>query len=164
MNSFVPEASFYLVFAGMDQFCAAVLAAPLIVPLMVRIRRITYPRALAVYGVFNLVLLIWGCLGNYIFMSLAYEKMYVSVDTFVDWYPFIPFGQWVLDQGFGGDSHGRLLGNATLGELRLLWLALAAPVWLLTWISTSVCLRLLRPAYQVGFQIKADARRLKTPV
>lgn len=143
MDPFIFESTIYLMVTGFVQFCAAMFAAPLVIPLMVRIRRITYPQAVRVFLAFNLFLLFWGCIGHYAFLSHTYGKMYVSVDRLVDWYPFIPFGQWVLDQGFGGEFRGKLLGTATLWDLRLLWLAFAIPVWLLSWLSTDLSFRLV---------------------
>lgn len=79
-------------------------------------------------ALFNALLLSLGCAANSIWMVTIYERWYTSADTVVDFLPFLPFGQWVLDQEFGG-ARGRLLGGATLRQLQALWLAVAAPVW-----------------------------------
>ena len=80
------------------------------------------------------LLLGFGVLANSIWMLVAYHRWYVSADTVVDFWPFIPFGQWVLDHEFG-NVRGRLLGGATLRQLQLLWLVLASGVWLGTILS-----------------------------
>jgi hypothetical protein len=61
-------------------------------------------------------------------MLLAYERWYVSADTVVDFLPFIPFGQWVLDFKYGS-FQGHLLNGAHLWQLQLLWLSLAGVTW-----------------------------------
>jgi hypothetical protein len=78
--------------------------------------------------VFGSVFLVAGCIDNSVFMLVAYERMYVSRDTVVDFFPFIPFGQWVLDSEFAG-RRGQLLNGASLRQIQLLWAAIAAPVW-----------------------------------
>ena len=62
---------------------------------------------------------------------VAYERLYISADTVVDFYPFIPFGQWVLDVPFGQDR-GRLLNGASLREVQMIWAVVAGAVWCAT--------------------------------
>lgn len=141
MDSFFDESRVYLVVAGIVQLVCAVLIAPFLCFIALRFSDKPLSRLFRAYVVFNAFLLLWGCLGNNLFLFLTYDKLYISVDRLVDWFPFIPFGQWVLDQNFGGDSpHGHLIGTATLWQLRLMWLAVAAPVWLLAYISTALSL------------------------
>jgi hypothetical protein len=83
------------------------------------------------WTVFAVLLLVVGCAGNSVFMVAAYERMYKSVDTVADFLPFIPFGQWVLDREWAG-HHGSLLNGASLPQIRALWGAIAAGVWLTT--------------------------------
>jgi hypothetical protein len=143
MDSFLFEALVYLTWGGFVQFICAVLAAPIVYLIAYRFSRKTYSELFRAYVLFNVFLLLWGCLGHYVFLYLTYEKGYISVDRLVDWYPFIPFGQWVLDQGFGGDWHGHLIGSTTLAQLRLVWFAIALPVWFLTFTSTRLTLALI---------------------
>ena len=83
------------------------------------------------WAVFAALLLVVGCAGNAVFMLIAYERMYVSRDTVVDFFPFIPFGQWVLDVSWAGQT-GRLLNGASLRQIQVLWGAIAAAVWATT--------------------------------
>jgi hypothetical protein len=87
-----------------------------------------YRRILGRSLVFASVFLVAGCIGNSVFMLIAYERMYVSRDTVVDFFPFIPFGQWVLDSEFAG-RRGQLVNGASLRQVQLLWAAIAALVW-----------------------------------
>lgn len=146
MESFIGESFFYLFFAGFVQTGGALLIAPFFLPIPQRLRSTSFASVLHAYFVFNGFLLLWGCLGHYAFHVTTFGKLYVSADRLVDWYPFIPFGQWVLDQSLG-DLHGHLLGSATLWQLRWIWLAFAAPVWLLTYASTIFTLRLRQPFF-----------------
>jgi hypothetical protein len=94
---------------------------------------------------FNIFLLIFGCLGNLLWHSLTWQKLYVSVDRVVDFLPFIPFGQWVLDQNLGVER-GRLLNDTSLWTLRFIWASIAAPVWTLAFWCTAVATRILTSA------------------
>ena len=160
MDSLNVDIALYLIGVGMLQSLCALLLSPLYFFLA---RRFGFRRhLLATYVAFNVFLLFWGCLGNCVFTLLTYGKLYTSVDRMVDCYPFIPFGQWVLDQGFGGDLHGHLIGNATLDQLRLIWLAVTVPVWLLTFVST-VLMERLNLLVILGFveaegEVQPDAR------
>ncbi|MHA3773005.1 hypothetical protein ACXR0O_15845 [Verrucomicrobiota bacterium sgz303538] len=120
----------------MIQIVVALLLGALFVPLRVRLGATSFSAIVKGYVVFNAFLLLWGCLENLVFHAVAFDRFYVSVDRVIDCIPFIPFGQWVLDQSLG-QSHGRLLGGATLWQLRVLWLMVTVPVWLLTYFSTS---------------------------
>ncbi len=141
MDSFLTESGFYLLVAGFVQGMGALIIAPFFIPIARRLTNPSFPSVLRAYLVFNAFLLFWGCLGHYTFHSMTFGRLYVSADRMVDWFPFIPFGQWVLDQSLG-QQRGHLVGTATLWELRLIWFAVAAPVWLLTYVSTALALRL----------------------
>lgn len=143
--SFVKETTFYLLWGGPVQLFWAIIVAPFAYLISSRIWRLPFHNFLSGYVVFNAFLLFWGCFGSYTFMAISFGKLYTSVDRIVDWYAFIPFGQWVLDDGFGGDAHGHLIGNAKLHELQLLWLAVALPVWLLAISSTIWVRRQIQP-------------------
>ncbi|MES2924659.1 MAG: hypothetical protein V4819_24110 [Verrucomicrobiota bacterium] len=137
------ETILYFFWGGFVQFCLSVLVAPFLYLITLRISKKSFHTLFRAYAVFNVCLLLWGCLGSYILMATAYGKLYTSVDRLVDWYAFLPFGQWVLDDGFGGEWHGHLIGGASLWQLRLLWLAVALPIWLLALASTRLALRFL---------------------
>ena len=142
-TSLFKEAALYLVWGGFVQFCWSVLAAPFLYLIALRVSSKPFHTLFRAYAVLNVFLLLWGCLGSYIFMSIAYGKLYTSVDRLVDWYAFLPFGQWVLDDGFGGEWHGHLIGGTTLWQARLMWLAVALPIGLLALSSTRLALRFL---------------------
>jgi len=80
---------------------------------------------------FNTLLLLAGVLANGFWMTFIYDHMYVSQDTTVDFIPFIPFGQWVLNMEWGGKT-GILLNGTKLWQLRAIWLLMAFVVWLST--------------------------------
>jgi hypothetical protein len=80
------------------------------------------------WSVFAAILLVIGCIGNSVFMAVAYERLYVSRDTVVDFLPFIPFGRWVLNDEWAGQK-GALLNGASLLQIQLIWAAVAAAVW-----------------------------------
>ncbi len=142
MESFWRESFYYVLFAGGVQCVGALLIAAIYFPLAIHFTGSSFTQLLWPYLLFNLFLLFWGCLGHYAFIWLTFDKLYFSADRVVDWYPFIPFGQWVLDQTLG-PIRGYLIDGATLWQLRLIWGAVALPVWLLTYVSTIRALQYL---------------------
>ena len=79
------------------------------------------------WTVFALILLASGCVANYVFMLIAYGRMYDCGDLTVHFIPFIPFGRWVLD---ASDSQpGHLLDGTSMPQLQLLWAVFAAATW-----------------------------------
>lgn len=157
--TFFDEIKLYFFWGGFVQLFWAVVAAPFIYLIARRVSDASDHTLFSCYGLLNVFLLIWGCLGSAIFMSLASGKLYVSVDRMVDFYPYIPFGQWILDDGFGGDSHGALLGHATLWHVRMIWLATALPVWVLAVAST----KLVLPHFLSHFAINTRKIRRDKP-
>jgi hypothetical protein len=135
LDPFPLEVFWYLLFGGIVQLLAALIVAPIFCAIGYFVLRKSVYHVLRAYLIFNGFLLFWGCLGNYACLRFALDKLYVSADRLVDWIPFIPFGQWILDQSLG-PVHGHLIPPATLGELRWIWLAFAVPVWLLSYFST----------------------------
>ena len=156
IESFFTESFFYLLAAGFVQSLGALLIAPLFFPVAHRLTDISFPRLLRAYLIFNLFLLLWGCIGHYVFLRITYGTHYVSADRVVDWFPFIPFGQWVLDQSLG-EQRGHLIGSATLWQLRLIWLAVSLPVWLLACASTALALRLRFPQFPSFSHVNRNA-------
>jgi hypothetical protein len=64
-------------------------------------------------------------------MLMTYNRMYVSADTVVDFFPFFPFGHWVLDAELG-TGRGRLMNGVSLRDVQVIWGAVAAAVWIAT--------------------------------
>ncbi|MES2996743.1 MAG: hypothetical protein V4733_08030 [Verrucomicrobiota bacterium] len=143
MESFSRESFIYLLVGGSFQAVGALIVALFFFPIARRLTSASWGQLVSAYFVFNAFLLIWGCLGHYAFLAATYGKLYVSMDRVVDWLPFIPFGPWVLDQTLHG-PRGYLIGDASLWQLRLIWTAVAIPVWLLAYASTHLALRSLR--------------------
>jgi hypothetical protein len=148
MSSFLYECQVYVIYVGFLQALAGLLVAPFFFPLANRLGCTSFTQVLRAYLIFNCCLLFWGCLGHYLFHSVTYGKMYVSADRLADWLPFIPFGTWVINQSFG-DQRGHLIGEATLWQLRLIWFAIALPVWTLTSATTFCLMRLRIPLLHV---------------
>lgn len=143
---FFVESFFYLLAAGSLQAIGALLVAPLFLVIARRRTGQSVASLFCTYWFFNLMLLLWGCLGHYAFTWLTFGRLYVSADRIVDWFAFIPFGQWVLDQTFG-DQRGYLIGQTTLWQLRLIWFAFAAPVWWMAYVSTTFVVQQRLPRF-----------------
>ncbi len=142
-TSFITEAKIYFIWGGFVQLFWSVVAAPFLYLITLCVSTKSFSSLLRAYIVFNVFLLLWGCLGSYIFRSIAFGKLYVSVDRMVDWYAFLPFGQWVLDHGLG-EWRGYLISGTNLSQVQNLWFAVALPVWLLAIVSTRLTLRCLQ--------------------
>jgi hypothetical protein len=78
--------------------------------------------------VFVAVLFACGAPANAIFTLTMRDRYYYAADPFVDWLPWLPSGDWVLDIACGG----HYLRGASAWTLHWAWLALAIPVWALS--------------------------------
>ena len=142
MLSFVEEAHVYLWIAGIAQ--SVVVALPLAIGFALLGRRPPPLASFKAWVLVNACLLVFGCLGHWVWLSITWHKLYVSADRLVDFFPFIPFGQWALNQNLG-EEHGRLLNGTSLWELRLIWSAIALPVWVLS-LASVLLLRKSNPS------------------
>src|SRR5689334_5175170 len=141
MSEIPVELLMYCMFGGLVQIAAAAAVMPFYLLLGRYLFRRPFTWLIQVYGIFNACLFFWGGVGDLNRFTNTYDKLYHSVDGTVDWYPFIPFGQWVLDSGFGGDASGRLLGNTTLQQLQQIWWVMATCEWVLTFVCTIAIIR-----------------------
>lgn len=82
------------------------------------------------YGIFLALFLGVGSLFNGLWSCLVVDRLYSSADYFVDFMPFWPITQGVIDARFGNE-HGKLLG-VTLTQLQLVWFAFALGTWCAT--------------------------------
>lgn len=121
----------YLVFTGFFQLLLLIVAALLSLPVLFLRGRGKYLRMQGRLATFAAMLLLFGCLANSIWMITVFDHYYQSRDVVVDFFPFLPFGQDVLDREWNGRT-GFLIGGTTLSQLRLMWLGFALPVWVLT--------------------------------
>jgi hypothetical protein len=117
----------YFIFAGAFHVASFVLLALLLSPIAFR-SSARYFFLIERIGLFSVLLLLTGALLNAAWMVLVYQRLYYSQDTVVDCFAFIPFGRWVLDTEWGGQT-GALLAGAELWHLQALWLLFAALAW-----------------------------------
>ncbi len=76
-------------------------------------------------------------------MKNIYGYYYKSQDTLVDFFPYIPFGQWVLNQFFVDPNiRSVLIADTTLLKMRGIWFVFAITVWIFSIIGTFYILRL----------------------
>ena len=68
-----------------------------------------------------------GIPANLVFVLAFRDRYYLAADPVVDWLPWIPSGDWILDAPCGG----RYLGGASVITLRIAWALLAVPTWVL---------------------------------
>jgi len=103
------------------------LLALLLIPVVFRSSSL-YFSLIERIGLFSVLLLLSGAIANAVWMGLVYNRLYFSQDTVVDFFPFIPFGQWVLDVKWG-DETGALLGGTSLWHVQVVWLLFALIAW-----------------------------------
>ena len=127
----VAYAYMYVLFVGAFHALLVGAAAVMLIPRLVLGGWRKYLRTLRRFLLFNALLLAFGILGNSLWMTFVYGHRYISQDTVVDFFPFIPFGQWALNVEWGGKT-GSLLNGASLWELRGLWALVAGMVWTAT--------------------------------
>jgi hypothetical protein len=117
----------YTFLAGSFHLLVFFLLALLLIPVIFRSSSL-YFSLIERIGLFSVLLLLSGALANSAWMALIYDRLYFSQDTVVDFFPFIPFGQWVLDVKWG-DETGALLGGASLWHVQVVWLLFALLAW-----------------------------------
>jgi len=133
------DAFFYVAFIGAVQGLITLLCLGIALVRAVRQGWKAYLRLAVRILLFSVIFLVVGAISNWLWMALAYERWYVSADTVADFWPFVPFGQWVLDYQFGS-YRGHLLNGARLWQLHLLWLVLAVATWGCSFWFTGACL------------------------
>lgn len=124
----IAELYFYVLVAGAFHLLTFLLLALLLAPLAFVRSPGRYLSLLERIGLFSVLLLLSGAVLNVVWMTLVYGRFYSSQDTVVDWFAFIPFGQWVLDVKWGNET-GALLGGAELWHLQALWLLFSGLAW-----------------------------------
>ena len=81
-------------------------------------------------GLFFGLLLVFGSISNGLWSCLVWGRLYVSTDYMIDFSPFWPITQRVIDAPFG-NRRGALLG-VSLFELQIVWLLFAVGTWTAT--------------------------------
>lgn len=121
----------YLIFTGISQAVLTAGLGGLGLPLLVRGGWPAYRSFITRLLVFSFLLYAWGCLGTAFFEAAFRDRIYVNGDSVGDFVPWYPSTEFIVDTGCGGHPiHG-----ATWNTLRLAWVAVAVPVWLLTFWS-----------------------------
>jgi hypothetical protein len=117
----------YVLWVGSFHLLVFLLLALLLAPIALR-SSTRYFFLVERIGLFSALLLLSGAITNLLWMGIVYNRLYYSQDTVVDFYPFIPFGQWVLDVRFG-DETGALMGGVALWHVQAVWLLFALIAW-----------------------------------
>ena len=76
-------------------------------------------------AVFAGILVLCGVPSNLIFVIALRGRYYVAADPIVDWLPWLPSGDWILDTACGG----HYLDGASVATVRTAWAILALPTW-----------------------------------
>jgi len=142
MNAFADDYLFYVLFVGLCQALFAAVVAVTVVPFLSRVTRRRYRSLLRYFALLNVYLLVWGGLGNSIWLHFTANRLSVADDCPV-WAPFVPFSRWVLDSAVGWSGGWQLHGGTTIGQLQWLWVAIAVSVWVSSIFSVSASRALL---------------------
>lgn len=132
MNEFLERAMEatlgYLVFGGVAS--AAVLFVLLLIlsPATIAIGARRALRHASSIIVFSTLLFLFGLPANVLYTLVMRERFYTDNDPIVDWLPWVPSGDWIIDVA----CRGHYLNGATVWFLRGGWALLAVPVWTLT--------------------------------
>lgn len=128
LGEVLSEYGLYLLFVGPVHLGIFLLIALLLAPLAFVRSPARYGSLIERLALFSGLLLFVGALCNVAWMELVYRRFYFSQDTVVDFLPFLPFGQWVLEVEWAGQPGG-LLNGAALWHLQALWLLFAVLAW-----------------------------------
>lgn len=128
----VGEVFLYVVIGGLATILAAGIAVLVLVPWVAfRGIRIFAARCLQSWVLLAFVFVL-GIPANALFTALMRYSAYVPRDALVDWLPFVPSGDWVVDFVCGG----YYLPGVSATTLASVWAVLALPTWLFAWRSS----------------------------
>jgi hypothetical protein len=126
MEKAMGEAWWYFLFGGLATL-------PLLIAVLLALVPITFlagPDRALVVGIQATCMVasvfICGIPANSLFTGLLRGRAYVAADPLVDWIPWFPSGDWILDKGCGG----RYLSGWSTWPLRAAWAVFALPTWL----------------------------------
>ena len=91
------------------------------------------------WGLFLILLLLFGSLFNGLWSCVIWGRIYYSTDYVFDFIPIWPITQQVIDMPFG-DQRGQLLG-VTLVQLQMVWLLFAIGTWTLAVLAYRAVVR-----------------------
>ena len=128
------EMYIYLFVVGAFELAALAALILILTPLVFTRGLRGYAAAVERVLEFSLALLLWGAVGNVVWVALARGKLYVAGDPFLEWIAFIPYSSRIYDYQWGA-FQGHLIGSATDDQLRVLWGTIAAGVWLASWLT-----------------------------
>lgn len=137
MDTFADDFIFYVLFVGLNQVLIAMAVALIFVPILARATKRGYGNLLGQFALLNIFLLVWGAMGNSLWLYLTNNRLSVADDCPV-WAPFVPFGQWVLDNATGWSGGWQLHGGTTIEQLQWIWAAIAFPVWAISFLSVYI--------------------------
>jgi hypothetical protein len=130
----------YIFFFGCITLAVLGVLAALLTKQLIK-QLVIFLRQFARLGFFLAVLLIVGSIHNGLWSCLIWGRLYYSTDYWIDFFPFWPITQSVIDAEFG-DGPGKLLGVSLL-QLQLVWLLFASSTWIVTIILyRRICKRL----------------------
>jgi energy-coupling factor transporter transmembrane protein EcfT len=75
---------------------------------------------------FMLILFLCGAPANCLFTLTLRDRFYTDNDPLVDWLPWVPSGDWIIDIA----CQGHYLPGGSPWLLRIAWGVLALPVWI----------------------------------
>jgi hypothetical protein len=100
-------------------------------------QRGTFLRRAVHFALFAILLSTASALFNALWSCLIWGHLYFSTDYLVDFFPFWPITQRVIDAEFGG-MRGQLLG-VSLFQVQLVWLLFASGTWTATILFYRIC-------------------------
>jgi hypothetical protein len=134
-SEFPTEFCIYLVLTGILHLVAFAFSC-IVLPVLAPPGRLL--KCLGRLALFLVLLLLIGAVFNGLWSCLVWDRLYHSVDYTVDFMPFWPITQGVIDEHWG-DYRGRLLG-VSLFQLQLVWAVFAAGTWGVTvFLYRAIC-------------------------
>lgn len=85
-------------------------------------------------GIFLILLLFYGAIGQIIWNSAVFGKLYYSTDYVFGYLPFYPITQAEINAEFAGER-GALLNGSSLWTVNSVWSIITACVWITATLS-----------------------------
>jgi hypothetical protein len=140
-DAFPLDCIFYLIFMSVAHFIIFILGCVVLFVISALSRRqcAFLKQRVGRYALFNLILLLVGCVFSSLWSCFIFGNFYWSYDSLGDFEPIWPITRSLIDYG-GADIHGQLFGISLL-ELQLVWLAFAFGSWATTYYLYKAILR-----------------------
>jgi hypothetical protein len=125
------ETLWYLGVFGFAHSLVIGASTVLAIPVLFNQKKAVARRVIPKIALFNVILLCAGAVGSFIWATVAWHRLYSSLDPLLTYQPFVPFGAGVFHRR-PPELEVHLAPGASILQLQLIWCAVTSFVWVAT--------------------------------